>query len=133
MNYYTDFANALIGLKLGAEITRSSWSGEKSLKIIDVKEIDPFIGYYYNGLFGTEIKVWYPSSEDLLAKDWIVEDITQKFRVEFKKWLVDNNLTASKFAQKCGVSAAYISSIMLGKKPINTSVVELFKKGGYEI
>ena len=54
-------------------------------------------------------------------------------KIGFRCWLIRNRMTATDFANKVGVSKAYISSIVNGKRHISRSIVELFAKGGYEI
>lgn len=59
--------------------------------------------------------------------------ITKQAYTRFKKWLVDKNLTVNKFAKQCGVSRQYLEQVLKGNKKITSSVLETFKKGGYEM
>ena len=59
-------------------------------------------------------------------------EITQKAKIRFKKWLVEQETSMNQFAKKCGVSHQYISSVINGKINVTESVIETFKKGGYD-
>lgn len=59
--------------------------------------------------------------------------ITPAAKRRFKIWLLDNNLSVTKFAKKCGVTRQYISAALDGKIKCTDSVIETFKKGGYEL
>ena len=52
---------------------------------------------------------------------------------EFKKWVIDNDMNMRDVAEKMGVSEAYLSAIIRGKRNITPKVVELFRKVGYEL
>lgn len=58
--------------------------------------------------------------------------VTEKARMRFKVWLVQNNLSMSKFAKRCGCSHQYLSKAINGKIKITKAVVDKFRKGGYE-
>lgn len=58
---------------------------------------------------------------------------TPKAKRRFKIWLMDNELSITQFAAKCGVSRQYISSVIDGKIHVTPTVIATFKKGGYEI
>lgn len=58
--------------------------------------------------------------------------ITKQAHTRFKKWLVDKNLTVNKFAKGCGCSRQYIERVLKGDAKITPSVIEHFKKGGYD-
>lgn len=57
---------------------------------------------------------------------------TQTARKRFKRWLVDNDLSITRFAKACGVSRQYISAVIDGKVHVTPTVIETFKKGGYD-
>lgn len=59
--------------------------------------------------------------------------MTNRAVIRFKKWLVEQNISMSKFAQNCGVSKQYISSVVCGKNYITAKCREVFKKGGYTL
>lgn len=59
--------------------------------------------------------------------------ITESARKRFKVWLVKNNITLVEFAKKCEVSRNYIYKILNGQRNITKSVLETFRKGGYEL
>lgn len=52
---------------------------------------------------------------------------------DFQKWLVDHETTMRQFSKKVGVSHTYVNEIANGHKYVTESVIQLFKKGGYEI
>lgn len=54
-------------------------------------------------------------------------------KTDFQIWLLKHNLTMREFAKIVGVSHTYINGLANGKRPVTNSVVELFRKGGYEI
>ena len=54
-------------------------------------------------------------------------------RKEFKKWLVDNDLTQQDFAKICGVSVSFINSLIHGKRPITQHTIKVFGDNGYKI
>lgn len=54
-------------------------------------------------------------------------------RKEFKKWLVDNDLTQQDFAKICGVSVSFINSLIFGKRPITQHTIKVFGDNGYKI
>ena len=57
----------------------------------------------------------------------------KKDEKEFKKWLVDNELSQNAFAKRCKTTCAYINAIVRGKKNLTKHTIEIFKKGGYLI
>lgn len=59
--------------------------------------------------------------------------ITPQAKRRFNIWLLDNNLTLTQFAKKCGCSRQYLSRSLSGERPITPTVREWFKKGGYEL
>ena len=59
--------------------------------------------------------------------------LTSNATKRFKRWLLDNDLNIAKFSQKCGVSRQYISAVVNGKIHVTSSVIDTFKKGGYEL
>ena len=59
--------------------------------------------------------------------------VTPVAKRRFKIWLLDNELTVPKFAKRCGVSRQYIEAIVNGKVSVTSTVIELFKKGGYDL
>lgn len=59
--------------------------------------------------------------------------MTEKSKQAFKIWLVKNGLSMNAFAKNCGVSHSYISDVVNGKIKVTPTVIETFKKGGYEL
>lgn len=59
--------------------------------------------------------------------------MTKQARHRFKVWLLNNDLSMSKFAERCGVSRQYISAVITSKVKITDSVIATFKKGGYDL
>ena len=59
--------------------------------------------------------------------------MTKNAVLRFKMWLVKNNMSASDFARKCGVSRQYISSVICGRNYITKKCREIFQKGGYDL
>lgn len=55
-----------------------------------------------------------------------------KDKKEFKKWLVDNDLTQNEFAEKCGISVSYLTFIITGKRHFTKDLMETFKNLGLE-
>lgn len=88
-------------------------------------------------LFRVERNKLYKNTAEIFMK--LKKIITAKYyatpeaKKTFKKWLVMKELTMEKFSKKCGCSAAYISYVINGKKPVNTRTIALFKKGGYDL
>lgn len=66
-----------------------------------------------------------------VIKTYYVCDNEDKKR--FKKWLIDHNTTAEALAKTIGISDAYISAIFKGKRNITPSIVEMFKKVGFDL
>lgn len=58
--------------------------------------------------------------------------VTETARLRFRKWLLVNKLTVNKFAKGCGCSRQYIERVLKGETKVTPSVLEHFKKGGYE-
>lgn len=58
--------------------------------------------------------------------------ITEEAAKHFKMWLIEKGLTVNKFSKGCGCSRQYIERVLQGKAKITSSVLEHFKKGGYE-
>lgn len=59
--------------------------------------------------------------------------MTERGCTRFKKWLVANNMSMSKFAREIGVSKQYVNDIVLGKRHVTPRIRELFEKGGYTL
>lgn len=59
--------------------------------------------------------------------------ITKAALIRFKKWLVVEDLTVNKFAQRCGVSRQYVERALKGEIKITDTVRNHFKDGGYEL
>lgn len=59
--------------------------------------------------------------------------ITDTARKRFKRWLFNNELSFRQFAMRCGVSRQYLEKAIKGQIPINETVREHFKTGGYEL
>ena len=59
--------------------------------------------------------------------------ITNTAKKRFKVWLVQNGITLRQFANKCNVSAAYISKVINGKSHITPKCLEIFQRGGYKL
>lgn len=59
--------------------------------------------------------------------------ITKKQKREFMIWLINNDLTISKFAKSCGVTRQYIYAILKGRVGLTERTKEIFLKGGYEL
>ena len=59
--------------------------------------------------------------------------ITEQARKRFKHYLIDQDLTLSTFAEKCGVKRQYLVRVLYGKSNVTPHVIEVFKKGGYEL
>ena len=57
----------------------------------------------------------------------------KKDEIEFKKWLIEKELSQAKFAYKVGTTVEYINSVIRGKKNVTKRTIELFKRGGYGI
>jgi transcriptional regulator with XRE-family HTH domain len=51
----------------------------------------------------------------------------------FKEFLVKNKKTLRSFAKELNVSVAYVSDIIRGNRYVSKSVIELFKKAGFDI
>lgn len=59
--------------------------------------------------------------------------MTERAVIRFKKWLVEQNISMTEFAENCGVSKQYISSVVCGRNYITAKCRDIFKKGGYTI
>ena len=59
--------------------------------------------------------------------------ITEEARKRFKIFLVRNDLTFEAFAQRCGCKRQYIQRVISGKVNVTPHVIEVFKRGGYDL
>lgn len=58
--------------------------------------------------------------------------ITDEARKKFRIWLVENDLTFTEFAKRCGASRQNLDLVVKGKRKITPTMKEWFKKGGYD-
>ncbi len=59
--------------------------------------------------------------------------ITDKQVENFKIWMIKQNINIGMFALRCGVTRQYICGVLNRQWRITHSVVETFKKGGYNL
>ena len=59
--------------------------------------------------------------------------ITDAAKKRFKVWLVQNDLNIGSFAEKCGCKRQYIQRVLGGSINVTPHVIEVFKKGGYDL
>lgn len=59
--------------------------------------------------------------------------ITSAAKKRFMLWLFKNDMTLTDFAKKAGCSRQYLTRALNGEITITSTVLEWFKKGGYEL
>ena len=59
--------------------------------------------------------------------------ITPEAKKRFLIWLIENDLSLTKFAKKAGCSRQFLTRALDGKINITKTVIDWFKKGGYEL
>lgn len=59
--------------------------------------------------------------------------ITPAAQKRFKRWLFEHDLSFSEFARRCGTTRQYLDNAIKGKITITPTVIEWFKKGGYDL
>ena len=65
-----DFSEALKLLKQGATIRRASWSGHKSIMLIQPYQTDLVLPYIAISTKDSKVGVYTATNCDLLANDW---------------------------------------------------------------
>lgn len=56
----------------------------------------------------------------------------QEERKNFKKWLVDQELTRKEFAKKLKISVPYLDMLIHGKRNFTPELIQRFEKIGYK-
>ena len=59
--------------------------------------------------------------------------ISEEAIKRFKVWLVQNDMTVNSFAKKCGCKRQYLQRVLYGKINVTPHIIEVFKKGGYDL
>lgn len=59
--------------------------------------------------------------------------ITEEARERFRKYLFDERLSFAAFCKKAGVCRQYLDRVYKGQLPITPHIIEIFKRGGYEL
>lgn len=56
-----------------------------------------------------------------------------KDKIDFKVFLLKNDLTIRDFATKCGISPSYLNALLNGKRALTEELVKVFSENGYKI
>lgn len=59
--------------------------------------------------------------------------ITEEAKKRFKHFLVDQDMSINDFAKKCGCKRQYINRVLCGTINITPHIIDIFKKGGYDL
>jgi len=58
--------------------------------------------------------------------------MTNEDKMNFKRWLFENNMSLCQFARSVGCSRQYLTRALNGEIYLTDAICEKFRKGGYE-
>lgn len=59
--------------------------------------------------------------------------MTEREKIRFKKWLIENNMSMREFARQNEVSVVYISNLINGKEHLTDRAKLLFIQAGFKV
>lgn len=59
--------------------------------------------------------------------------MTEREKIRFKKWLIENNMSMREFARQNEVSVVYISNLINGKEHLTDRAKLLFIQAGFDV